>query len=79
MSCQRASQAETTQPDSSQRKRLYVVDVKGGGTFLYDTVDVGRWVLRMAEVGDERPFTVKPCPRWRRFLSRLRDEWELLR
>lgn len=58
--------------------RLYTVNVKGGGTFLYDTVDVGRWALRMAEVGDDRPFTVKPWPRWRRLVSRFQD-WRDLR
>jgi hypothetical protein len=39
--------------------RIYRVRVQGGGRFLYDTVDVGRFALRMAQVGDQRPFTVK--------------------
>jgi hypothetical protein len=53
--------------------RLYVVDVKGGGTFLYDKIDVGRLVLRMAAEGDWRSFTVRPWPRWRRLLARAED------
>lgn len=48
--------------------RLYVVDVNDGGTFLYDTLDVGRFATRMAEQGDDRPFTVKPCTGLRRWL-----------
>lgn len=38
---------------------LYRVNVQGGGSFLYDAIDVGRFALRMAEEGDRRPFTVE--------------------
>lgn len=44
---------------------FYRVTVKGGGRFVYDTIDVGRFALAMAEARDDRPFTVKPlceCP-----------------
>lgn len=52
---------------------LYRVKVKGGGSFLYDTIDVGRFALRMAEWGDARRFSVKPWPRWRAWLAVVRD------
>lgn len=48
---------------------LYEVNVRGGGTFVYDTIDVGRFALKMAEVGDRRTFTVKP---WTRRLRIIR-------
>lgn len=51
--------------------RRYRVRVKGGGSFLYDTIDVGRFALMMAEEGDPRPFTVKPWPWWSRIASRV--------
>lgn len=51
--------------------RLYRVSVKGGGSFLYDTLDVGRFARAMAERGDRRPFTVKPWTRRRRITERV--------
>lgn len=50
--------------------RLYRVKVKGGGAFLYDTIDVARFANRMAAQGDHRPFTVKPWTCWRRAVYR---------
>jgi hypothetical protein len=60
---------------SAEDRQLYTVSVKGGGQFLYDLIDVGRFALRMAEQGDRRPITVKPWPRsrWRRRLAHTRD------
>lgn len=53
-------------------RRLYRVTVKGGGRFVYDTIDVGRFALAMAEARDDRPFTVKPWPsRWSRLHRKL--------
>lgn len=37
---------------------LYRVNVKGGGKFLYDLADVGRFAQRMAAEGDERAFSI---------------------
>jgi hypothetical protein len=55
-------------PVSGKPTTFYWFDVKGGGRFMYDTIDVGRMAIRMAETGDLRPFTVKPLSRWDRFL-----------
>lgn len=46
--------------------KLYRVHVGGGGSFLYDAIDVGRFARRMAECGDTRTFTVRPWTHWRR-------------
>lgn len=66
---------DTGAPQSG-KTTLYWFDVQGGGRFLYDTVDVGRMALRMAETGDWRPFTVKPRSRWDCFLSWAVIRWE---
>ena len=65
----------SSERSSPSRRRLYVVNVKGGGTFLYDAIDVGRLVLKMAEQGDHRAFTVKPEPWHWRVVDRVRDWW----
>lgn len=52
-------------------ERLYRVKVKGGGSFLYDTVDVGRFFRRMAEVRDTRPIKVRPT--WTRVVPVTRS------
>lgn len=43
--------------------RLYTVRVIGGGTFLYDLVDLGRLAQRMADEGDDR--LIVATPHWR--------------
>lgn len=44
------------------RDFLYRVEVEGGGSFLYDPIDVGRLMVRMAEEGDTRAVRVSPAP-----------------
>ena len=42
-----------------ERPALYRVTVdEGRGSFLLDVMDVGRFAQRMAQEGDERPFTI---------------------
>lgn len=38
---------------------MYRVDVEGGGRFLLDWIDVRRFMRRMLDEGDERPFTIR--------------------
>lgn len=61
---------EGSNPDTSEapvpatdkgRERLYDVEVEGGGSFLYDLCDVGRFALKMWEDSDWRPITVTPA------------------
>jgi hypothetical protein len=51
------------------------VDVKNGGTFHYDLVDVSRFAKRMYEDRDSRTFTVKPVNMRIWILRHRLEEW----
>lgn len=50
---------------------LFVVDVEGGGRFVYDAIDVQRFRREMFVRHDERPYTVRPYTWWDRIGSHL--------